>query len=505
LKVVLVSPNAVDRALATEFLRDQAIETLECSSIWDAAALVGAGVGCIVLVEEALEEQALESFHDVIAMQPAWSDMPLIIIASQGGSPQALMESVFPISGNMTLLQRPLHPLSLVAAVRVALRSRRHQYQVRDLLEERERAVRQRDEFLAMLAHELRNPLAPIRYAAYLMGTQKGAGPLVERCRALIDRQARHITRLVDDLLDVSRLELGKIELRTQRVDLNEVVAGAVEASMPVTSDQKHEVTLRTARQPVPVRVDPVRLEQAISNLIVNAAKFTPPGGSIALETRIDAGEGVVTVTDTGIGIRPDMLESIFDLFTQSEVTIDRAKGGLGIGLTLVRRLIELHGGTVKAYSEGLGKGSRFEARLPLVSAQAGEHRETRAHPHAAPRRVLVAEDVAESREALGMLLREWRHEVVFAADGPEAVRVARNERPDIALIDIGLPGFDGYTVAREIRGEGTDWARGVRLIALTGYGQASDRTRALEAGFNVHLLKPVDPVELEGVLAKAS
>jgi CheY-like chemotaxis protein len=390
-----------------------------------------------------------------------------------------------------------------VAAVRVALRSRQRQYQVRDLLAERERAVRQRDEFLAMLAHELRNPLAPIRYAAYLMGTQKGSGPLIDKCRVLIDKQARHITRLVDDLLDVSRLELGKIELRRQRADLSELAAAAVESCTPATTDQSHQVTLRTARQAVPVLVDPVRLEQAICNLVVNAAKFTPTGGSITVETGVEGGYGLVAVTDNGVGIRPDMLESIFDLFTQSDVTIDRSKGGLGIGLTLVKRLVEMHGGTVKALSEGIGKGSRFEARLPLATAQAGEERHQRIHHETAPRRVLVAEDGADTREALGILLREWRHEVVFAADGPEAVRVARDARPDVALIDIGLPGFDGYAVARQIRDEGSDWARGVRLIALTGYGQASDRKRAMEAGFDLHLLKPVDPVELEEVLAE--
>jgi signal transduction histidine kinase len=502
-KVILVSPNLADRALAAEFLRDHDIEAHECASVPEATGQIGDGVSCIVLVEEALESEGLAGFHEAMAMQPAWSDMPLVIVAARGGSIQSLMEGVFPIAGNMTLLQRPLHPLSLVSAVRVAQRSRARQYQVRNLLAEREAAVRQRDEFLAMLAHELRNPLAPIRYAAYLLGTQKDSTPLVDKCRTLIDKQARHITRLVDDLLDVSRLELGKIELRPQRVDLNEMAAAAVESCMPITSDQRHEVTLRTARQPIPVRVDPVRIEQAIGNLIVNAAKFTPAGGAIAVETRIEPGYGMVAISDNGIGIRADMLESIFELFTQSDVSIDRSKGGLGIGLTLVKRLVEMHGGSVKALSEGVGKGARFEARLPLVAAESSAMRAPKAHAVAVPRRVLVAEDGEDTREALGILLREWKHEVVFAADGPEAVRVAQAEHPDIALIDIGLPGFDGYKVAREIRAEGSAWARQVRLIALTGYGQASDRQRAMEAGFDLHLLKPVDPAKLEDVLAE--
>ena len=502
MRVVLVSPNAADRGLAAGFIREEGMEATECASILEASAQVSEGVACIVVVEEALEEAGLERFHDTIALQPSWSDMPLIIIAAQEGSLPALMENVFPISGNMTLLQRPLHPLTLVSAVRVALRSRRRQYQMRDMLGERERAVRLRDEFLAMLAHELRNPLAPIRYAAYLLGTQEDAGPMVEKCRVLIDKQVRHITRLVDDLLDVSRLELGKIELRPQRADLNELAAAAVESCMPTAREQRQEITLRAAPGRIPVMVDPVRLEQAISNLVVNATKFSQPGDSILVETALEPGEGLVAVTDNGVGIRPDMLESIFDLFTQSDATIDRSRGGLGIGLTLVRRLVELHGGTVKAHSEGIGKGARFEARLPLLPMDRPEAREAPRRVAAAARRVLVAEDREDAREALGLLLRNWRHEVVFAVDGPEAVRIARDQRPDVALIDIGLPGFDGYAVAREIRGEDSEWARHVRLVALTGYGQDSDRKRSLEAGFDLHLVKPVDPAELEGVLA---
>jgi CheY-like chemotaxis protein/nitrogen-specific signal transduction histidine kinase len=396
-----------------------------------------------------------------------------------------------------------LHPVSLVSAVRVALRSRQRQYQVRDLLAARDRGLKQRDEFLAMLAHELRNPLAPIRNAVYLMGTLHNPDPRFAKCHAMIDKQARHITRLVDDLLDVSRLELGKVELRLQHVNLNETVAAAVEACMPFTNEHRHSVSVRTAPRPLVVTADPVRLEQAIGNLIVNAAKFTPAGGAITVEAFADANEGVIAVSDNGVGIRPEMLESIFDLFAQSEVTLARTAGGLGIGLTLVKRLLELHGGQVSASSAGLGKGSRFEARLPLVAASADRRSAPRVSVAASPKRVLVAEDGEDTRESLGMLLSAWKHEVVFAADGPEAVRMARAEMPDIALIDIGLPGFDGYAVAREIRGEGTSWARKVRLVALTGYGQASDRTRALEAGFDAHMLKPVDPAELEGVIAR--
>jgi signal transduction histidine kinase/CheY-like chemotaxis protein len=414
-----------------------------------------------------------------------------------------MVEREFPLSGNVTFLQRPLHPVSLVSAVNVAVRSRRRQYQVRDLLAEREKGLRQRDEFLAMLAHELRNPLAPIRNAVYLMNTVPNTDPLITKCRAMIDKQTTHITRLVDDLLDASRLELGKVELRLQPVDLNEAIAAAAESCLPMTRDHRHAVEVRTAARPVVVRADPVRIEQAIGNLIVNAAKFTPPGGVIEVATSIEDGWGVVSVTDNGVGIRPEMLESIFDLFAQSEVTLARTEGGLGIGLTLVKRLLEMHGGTVRASSEGMGQGSRFEARLPLVDTSMGRmHSASPAASSPMSKRVLIAEDGEDTRESLGLLMRTWKHQVLFAANGPDALRVAREAHPDVALIDIGLPGCDGYTVARAIRSEGTAWARDVRLVALTGYGQDTDRKRAFEAGFDVHMLKPVDPAQLEGMLA---
>jgi len=505
MRVVLVTPNDADRELASGFLTDEGIEVTGMADMSGLGARVTAGIGCIVLVEETLRTAELEGLHDALSHQPAWSDMPLILVASQRSSLAHLAEQVFPISGNLTVIQRPLHPVSLVSAVKVALRSRRRQYQVRDLLAEREGALQRRDEFLAMLAHELRNPLAPIRNAVYLLGTLKYTEPLFEKSRAMIDKQARHITRLVDDLLDVSRLELGKVELRRQRFDLNDSVAAAVEACQPITSEHRHVVDFRRHHAPLFVDADPVRIEQAVGNLIVNAAKFTPISGTIRVEVSVEGGGAVIAVTDNGVGIRHEMLERIFDLFAQSDVTLARTEGGLGIGLTLVKRLVEMHGGYVTASSPGVGKGSRFEARLPLARSAALPRHHKPSAVASAPRRVLVAEDGEDARESLGILLRTWNHHVIFASDGPEALRVARESHPDVALIDIGLPGFDGYAVAREIRGEGSGWSRAVRLVALTGYGQVSDRTRALEAGFDVHLLKPVDPVELQGVIGMAA
>jgi len=503
MKVVVVTPNEADSGLTVGFLAARGMETLVCRSLAELGALVGTAIGCVVVVEEALVEPEIHAFHDALHDQPAWSDLPIILIASGDRSLSTLVDGVFPRSGNVTVLQRPLHPVTLVSAVNVALRSRQRQVEVRDLLALRDEAVRQRDEFLAMLAHELRNPLAPIRNAVYMLGTLDNADPLFLKCRGMIEKQSRHISRLVDDLLDVSRLERGKVELRLQRVDLNDSIASAVEACAAMTASHRHDVKVRPGRHALPVRADPVRMEQVIGNLIVNAAKFTPDGGTIEVEASADGDHALVAVSDNGVGIRPEMLESIFELFTQGSVTSARSDGGLGIGLTLVKRLMELHGGSVRATSGGLGCGSRFEARLPLdPGAQRCDSPLPEGDAASPPARILIVEDRADARDSLGMLIRSWNHEVIYAANGPEGLSRAREDQPDVVLIDIGLPGFDGYQVARQIRREGSQWARHVRLIAVTGYGQAADRARAIDAGFDVHVLKPVDPAVLRELLS---
>ena len=504
--VVVVTPNEVDSASTVQFLGAEGIGAASRKSLAELIGMAGDEIGCVVVVEEALVEPDLREFQAALDSQPAWSDLPLVLVASQETPLAALADRAFPQSGNITLLQRPLPPLSLVSAVNVALRARSRQYQVRDLLAERSLALNKRDEFLAMLAHELRNPLAPVRNAVYLLNGLEIRDPLFVKCRAMIDKQTRHMTRLVDDLLDVSRLELGKVELRLQRIDLNDSVAAAAEACLPMTMAQRHSVKVTLAPQPLPVVADPVRVEQVFGNLIINAAKFTPPGGMIVVEASASGDEAVVRITDNGIGVKPDMVDAVFDLFIQDNSTIARTSGGLGIGLTLVKRLVELHGGNVQLTSGGPGKGTTFRLAFPLVP-----HAETAAK--AAPlrvstpgrKRVLVIEDSPDIRESLSMLLERWGHDAMFAADGLEGVAMALGLRPEIALVDIGLPGLDGYEVARRIRASGSDWASEVKLIALTGYGQASDLHRAVEAGFDMHLLKPVDPAKLELLLEGAA
>ena len=502
MKAVVASPNDADGALAARFLDAQGIATFQCRSLAELGPLVATDIGCVVLVEEALVDGEVQAFHDALRAQPAWSDLPVLLIAARESSLSILVEGVFPRYGNVTLLQRPLHPVTLVSAVNFAMRSRQRQLEVRDLLAQRDDAVRRRDEFLAMLAHELRNPMAPIRNAAYLLGTLGYEDPLFVKCRTMIEKQARHVARLVDDLLDVSRLELGKVELRMQPLDLNEVVAAAVEACAATTSVHQHAVNVRPSAGPLTVRADPVRVEQVVGNLILNAAKFTPNGGTIDVCVEAEGAEAVIRVEDNGVGIRADMLESIFDLFMQGAPTKARTEGGLGIGLTLVKHLMQLHRGSIRAFSDGDGRGARFEARLPLDASIAEPPPiAPRMGPPRHARRVLIVEDGTDARDSLGMLLESWSHEVLYAASGPEGVRCAREQHPDVAVIDIGLPGFDGYRVATEIRNDGSEWGRRVRLIALTGYGQPADRRRAHDSGFDVHVLKPVDPARLQEII----
>jgi signal transduction histidine kinase/ActR/RegA family two-component response regulator len=493
--VVLVTPNETDARVGVAFLTEAGIAACAYGSLADLSRTALANVGCAVLVEEALVHAEVAEFLLMLASQPAWSDLPLVLVASEGTSLGALVESVFPQSGNMAVLERPLNPVTLVSAVRVGLRARHRQLEVRDLLEQRNAALRKRDEFLAMLGHELRNPLAPLRNAVYIMHQLQLENPTLLKARDLIDRQTAHLQRLVDDLLEVSRLELGKVNLQKRPLDLNAAVASAAEASVPVVTTRKQSLAVRLAPEALMVDADPVRIEQIIGNLLTNAAKFTPEGGSITVEACGGPDSARVTVSDTGIGLRADMLGTVFDLFAQDEHTLARAGGGLGIGLTIVKRLVELHGGTVSVVSDGPGAGSSFTVEFPRVEVTQASPTEPRDRPAVFhTKRVLVIEDNADIRESLGLMLRMWGHDVEFAETGTDGLERVRELKPDVALIDIGLPGLDGYELARSIREDRTSWARAVKLVALTGYGRESDRIRALEAGFDTHLVKPIDP-----------
>jgi signal transduction histidine kinase/CheY-like chemotaxis protein len=367
---------------------------------------------------------------------------------------------------------------------------------------ERENALRAadraKDEFLAMLGHELRNPLGALLTAAHLLeetGPREGPGSTAPE---IISRQVRHMTRLVDDLLDVSRVTSGKVELSRRPIDLAELVAGVVDSLRAAGRLDEHEVRVET--EPAWVHADGARLEQVLSNLLGNAVKYTPAGGRIDVEVARRGGEAVLAVTDSGVGLPPELVPRVFDLFVQGERSLDRSLGGLGIGLTLVKRLVELHGGRVAAASDGEGTGARFTVRLPAIEPPAQRPEQRPADPPPPHRHtILLIEDNGDARRALHEALARQGHQVFEAADGAAGLAAAAELRPEVAVVDIGLPGLDGYEVARRLRAE--PGGASLALIALTGYGQQETRQRALAAGFDDYLTKPVSPDRLSGII----
>ena len=367
-------------------------------------------------------------------------------------------------------------------------------------------ADRQKDEFLAMLAHELRNPLAPILHAVQLMRMKSLPDPQLRRARDVIERQLAQLARLVDDLLDVSRITRGMINLAREPIEVSTLLARAVETVQPLIQERGHQLTVDAPEGALRVNVDPVRLTQALGNILGNAAKYTDPGGRIRLTAGERDGDVEIRVRDSGIGIAEELLPRIFELFTQLDRSLDRPQGGLGIGLALVRRLVEMHGGRVSAHSGGAGQGSEFVICLPLFTgvAEAGDgptvHRGDASASTTVRRRILVADDNIDALESLATLLELGGHEVYSASNGTLAFECAERHLPEVALLDIGMPLLDGYEVARRIRAQ--PWGKAITLVALTGWGQDSDRRRSREAGFDSHLVKPLDLDKLTELLA---
>jgi len=382
---------------------------------------------------------------------------------------------------------------------------------VRDMTERRkiealQRADRQKNEFLALLAHELRNPLAPIRNALYIMGQPEASAANATRAREIAERQVQHMSRLLDDLIDVARVSRGSMELRKELLDVDLAVASAVEAVRPLIQDQRHQLTVAVPPRTLWVDADPARLEQVLINLLTNAVKYTDPGGHIWITAEAEGAEVVLRVRDSGIGIDPLMLPRIFELFVQAERRMDRSVGGVGIGLSLVKKLVELHGGTVQAFSAGLGKGTELVVRLPAAKTPVDEG--VRAGTEGRPAdmfglRILVVDDNINAADSLATLLELGGHEVRVAYEGEAALLVAEAFRPQVVLLDIGMPGMDGYEVGRALREK--PQTRSALLVAITGWGAPDDLRRAKEAGFDHHLVKPVEPAALQRLLARRS
>lgn len=498
-RVLILAPTGRDTELAGAALRNAGIPAEACPTVEGLCEALEHGAGAAIITEEALDSKSMACLREALEKQSAWSDLPLVIFTSNPSAELRVRSfEQLGVRANVTLIERPIRVKTMVSATIAALRARRRQYEIRDLVEELERRVDERDQFLAMLSHELRNPLAAISLAVDTLAEEEE----LTNEHAILARQTRHLAKLVDDLLDIARVTTGKISLHFTAIDLVDVVEHCVELAKSRVDARRLRLTMQSAVEKAVVRGDAVRLEQVVNNLLSNAIKYTPPGGEIDVFVESNGEDAVLRVRDSGKGIAPEMLTRIFDMFMQGETTIDRTEGGMGVGLTLVKKLVHLHRGTVRAYSRGRGSGSEFVVRLPHTTPQPQRQVEPRpaAPAQAGSRRILVIEDNQDIRDLLRIKLRQLGHKVEAAEDGAKGLDKLLASPPDVALVDIGLPGIDGYEIARRVR---ADLGHDVYLIALTGYGQAEDKKKALAAGFNVHLTKPADFVDLQNILGQ--
>jgi signal transduction histidine kinase/ActR/RegA family two-component response regulator len=484
-----------DAALTAECLRAAGMSPLSCPTDDALFSALDEGAGAILLAEERLGPQLVGRLRSCLDGQPPWSDLPIIVFVSADPAFERSLEALEPL-GNVTTIERPTRCRAVVSVVRSALRARERQYETRALLDRLSEADRRKDAFIAMLGHELRNPLAAIQGASVLLERMPKKGDRLRRISDVLVRQVKNLQRLVDDSLDLARVTAGKVVLKKERIDLR-TAAREISATLEdLAREHGHRLLVDVPADEVPVDADPVRIEQMLGNLLHNAIKYTPDGGTIRLLVETHGGDAVVRVIDNGRGLHPDSLEHIFEPFTQVESTIDRSAGGLGLGLPLVRRLAALHGGSVVAHSEGPGKGVEIVLTLPLVGAFPPR---TETHvPIAAPGRglrILLVDDFVDTLDLLRLGLQERGCTVTTATDGRMALEKAKGGRHDIAFVDIGLPELDGLEVARALRRDRS--TAGLPLIAMSGYGRDEDKRRSVSAGFDAHLVKPVDAEQL--------
>lgn len=502
--ILVVAPFGRDAELICSQMLSSGIQCEKLDSIAEVCARIDSeSVAAVVMTEEALNQDTMSRLSRSLSDQPAWSEIPLLILT---GAP-TLEHRGHPFDAlgrrtNVTLVDRPVRIKSLASALHSALRARRRQYEVRDLMHQLEERIHERDRFLAVLGHELRNPLGAILLASQMA---EDDGRLDPEHAQLIERQSRHLTRLVNDLLDLSRVAAGKIVLKKQHIDLREVAQQTISVAQPMADVQGVEVRTAFPDRPLIVEADPVRIDQIIANILTNAIKYTPEGGHVTLQLAVEESEAVIRVTDDGVGIAANRIGRIFELFTQAENAIGRAQGGMGIGLALVRNLVQLHNGSVHAESGGIGKGSEFCARLPLaandtISERVIDHRPPIYDSKPVLRRIVIVEDNPDVRDLLRLKLKRLGHAVADACDGIEGLDVILRERPDLALVDLGLPGMDGFDVAKGIREQLGDE---VVLVAVSGFGQPDDKRRAIEAGFDEHITKPADVNDIESILRR--
>ncbi len=505
-RIIVVTPTSRDAVLTRTLLEGADIPVETCASLDGLLDEMEHGAAAILIPEELVTTEPAARLTRVIQNQPAWSDLPVLVLARPGADSAVVGDAVRTL-GNVTLLERPLRAGTLLSAVRTALRARDRQLQIRGHLAERaqaEASLRQadqrKDEFLATLGHELRNPLAPLLTGLQLLKTTGTDGPHVQKVMGVMERQIDHLVRLVDDLLEVSRITRGLVEIHRDAIELTAVVRSAIETSRPLVEAAGHELVVRVPTEPLTVIGDALRLTQVFANLMTNAAKYTNAGGTIWVTVSRDGDRALVSVRDNGIGIPEAHLGSVFDMFMQVDRSSRRAQGGLGIGLTLVRSLIAMHGGRVEARSAGIGTGSEFVVELPIRTVSLKVVPSPPPLSRFPPRRILVVDDNRDAADTLGALLETLGATTAVVNSGNEALAALPRFQPDVVLLDIGMPEMDGYEVARQIRSRGG--SSQVLLIALTGWGQDQDYDRSRAAGFDHHLVKPPDIERLRELLA---
>ncbi len=501
-KVLIFTNNRRDCELLNETLREAGFAVEDCRDSDHLTRLLRQDALALITTEEVLRPPVVRCLQQFLEDQPVWSDFPIVVFMGPDSRVSSPMDQLGP-KANVALVDRPVRMKSVKSLVAQATRARLRQFEVRDLLSKLEDRLAERDRFLAVLGHELRNPLGAIVLAAQMVDAENGVLDAQHAHR--IDRQARHLSSLVDDLLDLSRITTGKITLRPNILDMNQVVEQCVKSLDTDRFRQVLDVKFLPSSEPLLVLADELRLEQIVSNLLTNACKYTPEGGTITITTTRGPDKAVLTVADTGVGIAPERIDSIFELFNQAENAIGRSQGGMGIGLNLVRNLVDLHGGSVHVHSEGVDHGSIFTVMLPLAEAHAHDdarRSETRPSEPAsiAPHRIVIVDDNPDIRDLLQIKLRRLGHAVETAADGQTGFQRIMATRPDVAIIDIGMPGIDGYELARRIRQQLDNQ---VMLIALTGFGQVEDKEKAAAAGFDEHLTKPIRVEILQKIFSR--
>lgn len=490
--ILLVDDSEDNRYTVRRHLEQAGFRVIEGASGEDTLRLVRENPDLIILDVDLPDTNGFEVCQHLKSI-PATATIPVLNLSATFTMTRHRVQGLD--SGADAYLCHPVEPIELVATVNALLRVRRAEQALRD-------ADRRKNDFLAMLAHELRNPLAPIRTAVEVLKKLDDADSPLRRVREIVDRQVSHMTRLIDDLLDVSRIALGKVTLQRERWDLARLARDTAEDYRGTFESDQLTLHLQMCKEPVWVLGDRTRLAQVIGNMLHNARKFTDPGGQVHVSVEVKAGAAAVSVQDTGIGMDAEIMRHIFEPFSQADRTLDRSRGGLGLGLALVKGLVELHGGEVRVASDGLGKGTSFTVRLPLDTATtAGGPKEPAPALPATACRVLVIEDNSDAAASLELLLGMMGHEVRVARTGVAGVAVVKTFHPDLVLCDIGLPGgMDGFAVASALRADLN--TNGAYLVALTGYGQPEDRAKSIEAGFDVHLTKPVDGLALDRVFA---